>query len=86
MLVSSYYQGNTGTYTLHLAQFPEPFIVPTGDEGGPMTNGGDYSGSLSLGDSGPVEFYCQRRRQRGPAPGLDRLPRQPGVSTVRAVP
>jgi trimeric autotransporter adhesin len=49
-LVSSYYQGNTGTYVLHLAQFPEAFIVPGGDEGGPMTNGGNHSGTLSLGD------------------------------------
>jgi len=49
-LVSSYYLGNSGTYVLHLAQFPEAFTVPAGDEGGPMTNGGDYSGTLSLGD------------------------------------
>jgi trimeric autotransporter adhesin len=50
VLVSSFYPGGTGTYVLHLAQFPEPFIVPTGDEGGPMTNGGNYSGTLTLGD------------------------------------
>ena len=49
-LVSSYYQGGTGTYELHLAQFPEPFIVPAGEEGGPMTNGGNYSGTLTVGD------------------------------------
>jgi len=49
-LVSSYTSGGTGTYVLHLAQFPEPFIVPTGDEGGPMTNGGNYAGTNSLGD------------------------------------
>jgi hypothetical protein len=48
--VSSYYAGGSGTYVLHLAQFPEAFIVPSGDEGGPMTNGGNYSGTLSLGD------------------------------------
>src|ERR1019366_6711064 len=30
-LVSSYYSGTTGTYVLHLAQFPEAFIVPAGD-------------------------------------------------------
>ena len=48
--VSSFYAGGTGTYVLHLAQFPEPFIVPSGDQGGPMTNGGNYSGSLTLGD------------------------------------
>jgi hypothetical protein len=49
-LVSSYFSGGTGTYVLHLAQFPEAFIVPTGDEGGPMTNGGNYAGTNSLGD------------------------------------
>ena len=49
-LVSSYYSAGTGTYVLHLAQFPEAFIVPGGDEGGPMTNGGNYSGTNSLGD------------------------------------
>jgi hypothetical protein len=50
MLVSSYYPGNTGTYVLYLAQFPEPFIVPPGDEGGPMANGGNYGGTITLGD------------------------------------
>ncbi len=48
--VSSYVAGGNGTYVLHLAQFPEPFIVPAGDEGGPMTNGGNYAGTNSLGD------------------------------------
>ena len=50
VLVSSFYRDGTGTYVLHLAQFPEPFIVPAGDEGGPMTNGGNFAGTLSLGD------------------------------------
>ncbi len=49
-LASSWDSGGTGTYALHLAQMPEPFIVPTGDEGGPMTNGGDYSGNITIGD------------------------------------
>src|SRR5439155_1064589 len=38
VLVSAYSQPDTGTYVLHLAQFPEAFVVPAGDEGGPMTN------------------------------------------------
>ena len=50
VLVSSYYQGGVGTYALHLAQFPEAFIVPAGEEGGPLTNGGSFSGTLTLGD------------------------------------
>jgi hypothetical protein len=49
-LVSAYSSGGTGSYVLYLAQFPEAFIVPAGDEGGPMTNGGNYSGTNSLGD------------------------------------
>ncbi len=48
--VSSFYAGGSGTYVLHLAQFPEAFTVPAGDEGGPMTNGLNSSGTLSLGD------------------------------------
>src|ERR1035438_8748367 len=48
--VSSFYAGGSGTYVLHLAQFPEAFIVPAGDEGGPMTNGGNYAGTITLGD------------------------------------
>src|SRR5439155_1074595 len=43
VLVSAYSQPDTGTYVLHLAQFPEAFVVPAGDEGGPMTNGGNYA-------------------------------------------
>src|ERR1035438_9891392 len=35
-LVRSFSSGGTGTYVLHLAQFPEAFLVPAGDEGGPM--------------------------------------------------
>jgi hypothetical protein len=50
VLVSDGYGGETGTYELHLAQMPEPFIVPNGDDGGPMTNGGNYDGTITLGD------------------------------------
>ena len=56
VLVSSFYQGYSGTYELHLAQFPEPFIVPAGEEGGPMTNGGNFSGTLTLGDQNMWSF------------------------------
>ncbi len=37
VLVSAGYGDGTGTYVLHLAQIPEAFIVPAGDEGGAMT-------------------------------------------------
>ena len=50
VLVSSWFVGGAGTYALHLAQIPEPFIVPAGDEGGPLTNGADATGTISLGD------------------------------------
>ncbi|MDB6021172.1 MAG: hypothetical protein JWQ04_1029, partial [Pedosphaera sp.] len=49
-LVNSYSPGGTGTYVLRLAQVPEAFIVPAGEEGGPMTNGGNFAGSNTLGD------------------------------------
>ena len=39
-----------GTYELSLAQAPEPFIVSPGYQGGPMTNGGAYSGTIPIGD------------------------------------
>src|ERR1039458_2960649 len=56
VLVSSYYAGQSGTYMLHLAQFPESFIVPGGEEGGPLTNGGNFSGTLTLSDQNMWSF------------------------------
>jgi hypothetical protein len=46
VLVSSAVANGSGTYELHLAQVPEAFIVPAGDQGGPMTNGGNYDGVI----------------------------------------
>ena len=40
----------TGTYTLYLAKIPGSFIVPAGDEGGALTNGGVHAGTIELGD------------------------------------
>src|SRR5205085_10621855 len=48
--------GDSGTYGLHLAQIPEAFIVPDGDEGGAMTNGGNYTGTITLGDLDTFTF------------------------------
>jgi hypothetical protein len=42
--------GDSGTYTLHFAETHGAFIVPAGDEGGAMTSGGNYSGTISIGD------------------------------------
>lgn len=40
----------TGTYRLMLARIPGPFVVPTGDEGGPLTNGANHAGVIPVGD------------------------------------
>jgi hypothetical protein len=40
----------TGTYVLNLSQIPEPFIVPSGDQGGAMTGSASYAGTITLGD------------------------------------
>jgi hypothetical protein len=50
VLVSSYSLGDTGTYVLHLAQFPEAFTIPAGDQGGRITGGASYLGTINLGD------------------------------------
>ncbi|MGD0090394.1 MAG: AAA family ATPase, partial [Planctomycetota bacterium] len=41
---------------LHLAQFPGAFIVPPGEEGGRMTNGGNFGGTLAVGDQNLWSF------------------------------
>jgi WD40 repeat protein len=40
----------TGAYRLYFAQLPGVFVVPPGDEGGSLTNGGNYGGTIQLGD------------------------------------
>ena len=42
--------GQSGPYTLRYAKVPGAFIVPAGDEGGPLTNGGNHAGTNELGD------------------------------------
>src|SRR5207302_1665973 len=42
--------GGTGTYRLYFAQFPGAFVVPSGDEGGTLTSGGTYDGTIHLVD------------------------------------
>src|SRR5207244_2865530 len=44
------YAGNTGSYRLRFMQIPGAFIVPAGDEGGALTNGGNHDGVIGLGD------------------------------------
>ena len=50
VLVSSSSSEGTGTYALHLAQVPEAFIVPAGDQGGAMTGSANYAGTITSGD------------------------------------
>ena len=45
---------------LHLAQIPEAFIVPAGDEGGPLTNGGNSTGTITLGDLDMWSFTANK--------------------------
>jgi len=60
VVVSSYYLNGTGTYVLNLAQAPEPYIVPAGDEGGPMAGVTKYYGTITLGDLDMWSFTaCQ---------------------------
>src|SRR5207249_1569838 len=40
----------TLAFRLHFAQFPGAIVVPAGDEGGPLTNGGNHDGTIQLGD------------------------------------
>ncbi|MGH7971262.1 MAG: hypothetical protein ACREIC_21290, partial [Limisphaerales bacterium] len=46
----------TGAYELHYLNLAAGFILPAGDEGGPLTNGGDYSGTILTGDLDPWTF------------------------------
>jgi hypothetical protein len=40
----------SGSYDLYFSQSAAPAIVPAGDEGGPLENGANYSGSIPRGD------------------------------------
>ncbi len=50
LVASSYLINGSGSYTLNLAQAPEPFVVSPGDEGGVLTNGALNVAILALGD------------------------------------
>ncbi|MFN8579516.1 MAG: hypothetical protein U0163_00860 [Gemmatimonadaceae bacterium] len=40
----------TGSYTLTVLRAPGAFVVPGGDQGGPMTNGATHNGTITVGD------------------------------------
>jgi hypothetical protein len=50
----------SGAYEIHLLQVPGNFTVPIGDEGGPMTNGGNYAGAITVGDLDGWTFSANR--------------------------
>src|ERR1039458_3600057 len=50
VLVSAQSPGGSGGYQLQLAQMPEPFMVPAGDDGGALSDGVDADGTITLGD------------------------------------
>ena len=50
VVVSSWYAGYTGDYTLHYLKVPGAFTVPGGDEGGALVNGGNHDGTITIGD------------------------------------
>lgn len=55
----SAYHNLTGTYGITLAKTGSPITVSPGDQGGPMTNGFQYTGSIGLGDLGVWSFTAQ---------------------------
>src|SRR2546428_13444827 len=55
---SSYSLADTGTYVLHLAQIPEAFVVPAGDEGGLLVNGANQTGTITLADLDMWTFHA----------------------------
>jgi hypothetical protein len=50
LVVSSYQIGGTGTYGLYAVKVPGALSVPSGDEGGALTNGGVHNGTITIGD------------------------------------
>jgi hypothetical protein len=49
-----------GNYFLTLAKSPGTFVVPTGDQGGAMNNGQNYSGSILRGDLDQWSFNANK--------------------------
>jgi hypothetical protein len=50
----------TGEYLLTLAQTPGTFVVPAGDEGGPMTNGANHAGKIHPRDLDQWTFTASK--------------------------
>ncbi|HEX6096293.1 MAG TPA: PKD domain-containing protein, partial [Thermoanaerobaculia bacterium] len=43
-------QVGTGSYVVTLAKTPGPYTLSSGDQGGPLTNGANHAGVISIGD------------------------------------
>jgi hypothetical protein len=52
----NYSQVDTGSYTLRVVKAPGVPTVSPGDEGGPITNGGNHAGVIGFGDLDPWTF------------------------------
>ena len=50
VVVSATVQGQSGNYSLTLAQAPGPFTVSEGDQGGALANGASQPGTITVGD------------------------------------
>jgi hypothetical protein len=51
-------RGGSGTYMLTMAKSSEPFVVPTGDEGGAIINGDNHLGTTHRGDLDSWSFQA----------------------------
>jgi Domain of unknown function (DUF4214)/Immunoglobulin domain/Immunoglobulin I-set domain len=51
--------GDSGSYRLRYLAVPGTFIVPAGDDGGALTNGGNQDGMIELGDIDAWTFTAQ---------------------------
>ncbi len=49
-----------GAYLLNMARSPAAFVVPSGDEGGPMNNGQNYLGTILRGDLDQWSFSANK--------------------------
>ena len=60
VIVLSQNHSTAGQYLLTLAQSPAPIIVPTDDQGGPMTNGENHQGAIHVGDMDQWQFTANK--------------------------
>ena len=60
VVVGSQNLSTGGAYTLTLAHSPGTFVVPQGDEGGVITNGGNHRGAIHVGDMDQWRFTANR--------------------------